>query len=106
MVLCKRKWIQTEGSESFEDSSKQQIYFYDGGDYIGWLLPSGVWSCWHVLARQQDSHGYVEELLEQMPEDWCPFFIASVECYSLVSEMYGVLEIPGWRIETLPLNVL
>ena len=102
MVLYRRKWIQTERSEG----SSKQVDLYDGGDYIGWLLPSGAWKCWRILERRKGAQGEVEEILEQMPEDWCPFFVASVESYPLLSESKGVLEIPGWRIETISSGVV
>jgi len=76
-----------------------QINIYDGGDTIGWLR-EGRWSCWRVLERKETDEGIIEETLEEMPEDWCPFFVASVESYPVLSDSKGVLELPGWRIET------
>ena len=98
-----RKWTKTESPSFLEGDTPllcRHIQFYDGGDTIGWLTPSGVWSCWRLLGRVQTPEGTIVESLEAMPEDWCPFILASVESYPVVSETGGALEIPGWRITT------
>ena len=105
MVLYLRKWRQTDVAlpQQEQMQAEAQVEFYDGGDTIGWLRGT-TWTCWRVLERKEQEDGTTEEILEAMPEDWCPFFVASVESYSIVAEGTGFLELPGWRIETTPVR--
>lgn len=104
-----RKWIPLPLPLPFGQKEEQQqnenthlLEIYDGGEYIGWMQDSTKWTCWKILERVKKEDGVIQETLQQMPEDWCPLLIASVESYPVVGEGKDSLEIPGWRIETTP----
>jgi hypothetical protein len=108
-MLFIRKWIAlalAQGKGSKEQRQEQRskgptLEIYDGGEYVGWMQDSTKWTCWKILERVKKEDGTIQESLQQMPEDWCPLLIASVESYPVLGEEKGSLEIPGWRIETI-----
>jgi len=108
-MLFIRKWIPLAyGSKDQRQGSKEQgpkgptLEIYDAGEYIGWMQDSTKWTCWKILERVKKEDGTIQESLQQMPEDWCPLLIASVESYPVLGEEKGSLEIPGWSIKTMP----
>lgn len=96
--------IWTHNKEEVAESSKESVYIYDAGEYIGLLFPDSSWLCWRVLNRVLDG-GVVTETVEFMPADWTPLHVISLEEYPLLSytrhEHTVSFRIPSWDIDVL-----
>ena len=98
-----RAWVKKEELADNLNAADLNAYYYDFGAYYGFLYNSD-WKCWHVLDRSILEDGSIQEVLEEMPEDWIPQGVLSIEKGSIRLWSHREIQFNSWSLVTQALQ--
>ena len=92
--MIRRIWTKTD-----TNNTGRTFLRYDFGDFEGWL-DGDLWKCWRIISTESVGETVVQ-VLQPMPEDYCPFKTYSIEHVRL-EEGPNRLQMDGWSIRNEP----